>query len=161
MLKSALKLTVTLKVAVIEILFKPVHLRLDFAQPGNSSERILQQRLLRKIRLRILPRPAYAGVGLDDQFAGIGRHFTERDLEKRRFAAAVRPYHADPVAGVDAERHVGKDVLMTVMNGNTLEVKHLNPNTSRRTSTTRYPSPSRAALRGAYAPAAPSAFWRV
>ena len=86
---------------------KGLHLRLDFAEAGNASHRILEQRLFRELRLGMLPRGADGRRTLYDQFAVVGRQFAEDNPEKRGLAASIRAHHADPLSLVHSERNVG------------------------------------------------------
>ena len=62
---------------------------------------------------------------LDHELALVRRHLAQNDLEERRLAAPVRTHDTHAIALVDAERDVGEDVLMSVMNRYSLKVQHV------------------------------------
>ena len=70
----------------------------------------------------MLPRGPDPRLLLDDEFAVVGGHFAEDDLEKRGFPGTVRTDDADALALVDAESDIREDVLKSVVDGYVLEV---------------------------------------
>ena len=58
------------------------HLGLHLGESGNPPEGILEKRLVRRVRLGVLPREAYARAPLDYQLAGVSPQLAEDDLEE-------------------------------------------------------------------------------
>ena len=125
MLEKRLKLTISLELGgVCEIRLKRLHLGLYVGEPRNAAHGILEQRFALVVGLRVLARPADARRALDYEFALVGRHFSQNDLEERGLSAAVRPHDANPVALVHSEGHIRQDVLMSVVYAYVSEIKH-------------------------------------
>ena len=110
---------------VREVALELLHLGLHLGEPRDAAQGVLEQRLVRGVRLRVLAREADARAPLDYELAGVRRHLAEDDLEERGLSRAVRTHHAHAVALVDAERDVRQDVLVSVVYRYSLEVKHL------------------------------------
>ena len=128
MLELRLQLAVALHLrGILQVGLKLRHLGLHLGKTRNAAERILEQRLLRRIRLGILPRPADARIALDDELARVRRHLAKNNLKERRLAAPVRTHDAHAVALVDPKRDVRQNVLMSVVNRYPLKVQHVLP----------------------------------
>ena len=123
MLKLRLELAVALHLRrVCEIGLKFGHLRFDLRESRNAPEGILEKCLVGSVWRGILARKANARASFNYEFAGIRSHLAENYLEERRLARAVWPDYADAIARVDAERHVRQDVLMSIVDANSLEI---------------------------------------
>ena len=126
-LELRLQLAVALHLRRIrEVGLERGHLRLHLREPRDAPQRIVEQRLVGRVGRGVLAREADARAPLDDEFALVRADFAEHDPEERRLARAVRPHDAHAVALVDAEGDVGKDVLVSVMYADALEIKHVN-----------------------------------
>ena len=84
MLELGLQLAIALHLRRIrQVLLEFGHLGLHLGQTGNAAERILEERLLGRVRLRILTRPANARIRFDDELARVRPHLSQHDLEQR------------------------------------------------------------------------------
>ena len=125
MLERGLHLPVLLQhalVAGVQLLLQLAHPRVKLVESRHAAQRILEQRLVWRVGLRILPRGAYARTLLDHELAVVGGHLSEDDLEESGLAGAVRPHHAHALALVHAEADVRENVLQPVMYRYVLEV---------------------------------------
>ena len=111
-----------LRVAGIEAFLQGAHAGLQLVEAGDAAHRILQQRLLRRVRLGVLARGADARLALDDEFAVVRRQFAEDDLEERGLAGSVGPDDADAFGGVHAEADVRQHVLKAIVDRDVLKV---------------------------------------
>ena len=71
------------RLARVEARLKRLHLRLELAEPRHASHRILEERLVRRVRLGVLARGPDRGALLDHELAVVRGKLAEDDLEKR------------------------------------------------------------------------------
>ena len=123
MLKLRLELAVALHLRrVREIGLEFGHLRFDLRKPRDAPKGILEKCLVGSVWRGVLASKADARASFDYEFAGIRSHLAKDYLEERRLARAIWPDYADAIARVDAERHVRQDVLVSIVDANSLEI---------------------------------------